>query len=452
MNNTGLDDTIVALATAPGQSALALVRISGLNARELILRLAPELHDCGLIARRATLTRIIHPLSGDNLDRAIVTWFVGPNSYTGEDAVEISTHGGSLVPGLTVEAAIAGGARPALPGEFTRRALLNGKLDLLEAEAVLDMIEGSSPALHRAAIHQMEGGLSTRVDGVRRRLIELSAALAYGIDFPDEDEPPIPPERILAQAVGALEELDLLLRTAPHGELLRQGALVVLSGRPNSGKSSLFNALCGRERALVTEIAGTTRDAIEVLISVLGFPFRLVDTAGLRESDDVIESLGIEVARKYVAGADLVLLCAESGRGLDEAEVAFLASLPSKVIVVRTKADLGDATAGGPDEIQVSARTGDGLDSLRERMHTLSFGSAPLPGDEPIVTRQRHTRALGSAREELENFTALLRDGAPSEVAATHLEAALEQLEELLGRIDQEDVLDAVFSTFCVGK
>src|SRR5690606_31277567 len=232
--------------------------------------------------------------------------------------------GGLLTPQLVLDAVLAAGARQADAGEFTRTALLNGRIDLVQAEAVADLIDGHSPALHRAAIHQMERGLSRRIEELRAALLRVEGLVSYSIDFPEEDEPPVGPERIDAAAAEVEDRLDTLLRTAPQGELLRTGAMIVLAGRPNSGKSSLFNALLGLERAIVTKVPGTTRDALEAELTLDGYPFRLVDTAGLRLTEDRVERIGIEVARRYLGAAQIVVFCVPAGRALDREELEFL--------------------------------------------------------------------------------------------------------------------------------
>jgi tRNA modification GTPase len=446
-------DTIAAIATAHGRGAVALLRVSGPEALDVLRRVAPGLGD-EPAPRVQRLAALRHPESAELLDRGLVTYFPAPASYTGEETVEITTHGGVLTSQLVLDALLAAGCRAAEPGEFTRRAYLNGKLDLLQAEAVLDLIDGRSRALHRAAIHQMERGLSRRVEELREAVIGAEALIVYSIDFPEEDEPPVPPARIRAAAEDVLARITRLLATAPEGELLREGALTVLAGRPNSGKSSLFNALLGTERAIVTEVPGTTRDALEATLSVDGYPFRLVDTAGLRETAELVEGIGIEVARRYLAAADLVLFCVEAGRPLEPDEAAFLDGVdPARTVLVRTKADDSEQGIGTAGEVLVSAPNGTGLEELRQILLHRAFGGIlGEPGEAPLVTRERHARALRAARDEVQGFLDAQASGIPMEYAATHLQAAASALEDLVGAVTVDDVLGRVFGDFCVGK
>ncbi len=369
--------------------------------------------------------------------------FPGPRSYTGEDLVEISTHGGLVVPAAAVAAFVAAGGRMAEPGEFTRRAVLNGKMDLLQAEATADLIDAGSPAQRRRALHQLERGLSERLSALRQEVLDLEGLIAYDIDFPEEDEGPVSEQRVRRAWSVVRGRLTELLRTAPDGERLREGALLVIAGRPNAGKSSLFNALLGEDRAIVTEIPGTTRDAIEAQAVIEGFPFRLIDTAGLRDSEERVERLGIEVSRKYLAAADLVLFCEEDE---DPARATFLDQVQAPVVVVRTKVDL----SGGEG---VSVVTGAGLDTLRKQLAEVAFGQLLALGDvEPVVTRARHRTALDRALAEVEAFSNARAAGVDAAAAATHLRAAVLALDDLIGVVTPDDVLDRVFSTFCVGK
>jgi tRNA modification GTPase len=440
-----LSDPIAALATPPGRAALALIRVTGADALAVAARVITGFR--ATPARRATLATF-HTPDGQIIDRGLYTVFPGPESYTGEDLVELSCHGGLLVPGRLLSALHAAGARPAAPGEFTRRAVLNGKLDLIQAEAVGDLIDAVAPAQARVALRQLEGGLSRRLGALRESLVEIQALLSYDIDFPEEDDGPVAPERIAAQIETAALQMRRLVATAPSVERLREGALMVFAGRPNAGKSSLFNALLGSERALVTEIPGTTRDAIEAHTDFLGWPVRLADTAGLWDSAERIDRLGVEVSRRYLAAADLVLLCVEAGRGMGEDETAIVAQRPS--LVVRTKADLSPEAGDG---IAVSALTGQGLEGLRrvaaERVFADRINLADL---EPGLTRERHRQALARAQDALAAAVPHLGKAGDAVLASHHVREATGALDELCGVVDIEEVLDRVFGSFCVGK
>jgi tRNA modification GTPase len=397
--------------------------------------------------------RFAHPDSRELVDDCLAACYPAPHSYTGDDLVEISTHGGLVVPAAALAALVAAGARPAEPGEFTRRAVLNGKMDLLQAEATADLIDAGSPAQRRRALQQLERGLSDRLAALRTEILELEALIAYDIDFPEEDEGPVSPERVRDAWNVVRGRIADLLQTAPEGERLRDGALLVIAGRPNAGKSSLFNALLGTERAIVTEIPGTTRDAIEAHAVIEGFPFRLVDTAGLRDSDERVERLGIEVSRKYLAAADLILFCkGEEGRGTGDEE-EFIASCTAPVVRVRTKVDLLPVPRLASSVPVVSVVTGEGLPELRRRVAEVAFGRLLALGDvEPVVTRARHRVALERGLAEVDAFWAARASGIDAAATATHLRAAVLALDDLIGAVTPEDVLDRVFAAFCVGK
>lgn len=470
------DDTIVACATAPGRAAIAIVRLSGGDALAIARRVTASVPKS---ARAAVLASIHSPDQPDQLiDHGLVTWFEGPHSYTGEDVVELAVHGGALVSTLVVEACVTAGARPALAGEFTERAVLNGKLDLVQAEAVADLIDARSRAAHRAAVRQLDGALSKRLTAMREALLHVDALLAYDIDFPEEDEAAPSRARVLTACDEAIGQVDHLLSTLPAAALGRDGALVVLAGPPNAGKSALMNALVGEARVIVSDIPGTTRDAVEVLVDDTPYPLRLVDTAGLRASGDTLEQLGIEVSERYVAQAHVVVACAETPESLERAVEAVAGLTAGVVVPVLTKVDVlqpslprsSRRNAGGPrstatpwgndnsggdaESVCVSAFTGEGLDVLRAAIRRAVTSRVGAPEDDtPIVTRARHEAALRRAGAELRDFRAAWAAAAlPAPVAATHLRAAVTALEELIGAVDVEDVLERVFRTFCVGK
>lgn len=441
-----LSDPIAALATPPGRSALAIIRLSGDGAFDVAARVVPAFR---ADRPRTALLAVFHDAGGAEIDRGLYTVFPRPRSYTGEDLVEFSCHGGLLAPTQLLAALYAAGARPAHPGEFTRRALLNGKLDLLQAEAVGDLIDATAPAQGRAAVRQMEGGLSRRIAALREELVEAMALLSYDVDFPEEDDGPVSPAQVAARLHVAAGLIERLLATAPAGERLREGALVVFAGRPNVGKSSLFNALLGADRALVTEIPGTTRDAIEAHTDFLGWPVRLADTAGLWDAPEAIDRLGVDVSRRYLDAADLILVCMEAGREPGGEEPA-LAARPN-ALVVRTKADLAPAHHG--DGLFVSSVTGQGLDALRRSVADRLFGDRIRLADlEPVLTRERHREALARAQDALAEATSQLPPQGDAVLAAHHLREAVSALDELIGAVDVEEVLGRVFSRFCVGK
>lgn len=445
----GDNQTIAAMATAVGRSALGMVRITGPNVRALaqvLLRPAPT------IPRHATHC-VVCDADGTVIDDVIATLFAAPESFTAEDMLEISTHGGLIVPVAVLAAVILAGAREANPGEFTRRAVLNGKLDVLQAEAIGDLIDAKNSAAHRQALRQLDGSLSRRIEELREQLLSLEAVLAYDIDFPEEDDGPVPRTQVTSTAEKLFSAVNALLATGEQGTLVHEGMLIVLAGAPNVGKSSLFNALLGEARAIVTDIPGTTRDAIEAVLDLPGWPLRLVDTAGIRQTEDVIERLGIETSSRYLGQAALVIACVDSASEWQEVEL-LRQRTEAPILVVATKQDLIAEEEQLWADVRVSARTGEGLAALLriiEDRLAASYG-APLL-DAPVLTRVRHQVAVQRASEELQAFVvAWKRDQLPVSVAATHVRTAIEALSELIGVIHVDDVLDVVFRNFCIGK
>jgi tRNA modification GTPase len=447
------EDTIVAIATPTGRGAIAIVRMSGAAAFEIARH-----HVIPWPGKPRVATLCLITDRNGELDQGLATLFPSPDSFTGENVFEVSTHGGHAVPLSVTAAFIRSGARQAVPGEFTRRAILNGKLDLIQAEGIGELVDSRSSAMQRAALVQLHGGLTRKLTELRDSFISLEALIAYEIDFPEEDDGPIDERQIQSAAARVEKELEEILSTASFGELIREGAIVVIAGPPNSGKSSLFNALLGKARAIVTEVPGTTRDALEAVIEAEGWPLRLVDTAGLRDTDNRIERLGIEVSERYLSSADIVLACAESDEGLDHTLAVISALTPAPVLRVMTKADLHGCTAerGGLNGagLMVSAERRTGLEALLDRIsEVLRSSYGKHPADAPVLTTARQSAALSKALEELRSFNAArTREGIPATIAAVHLRTAAGVLEELIGSVDVEDVLAKLFSTFCVGK
>lgn len=462
----GGTDTIVAQATVGARSALAVIRVSGPEAHQIGARLLSPWRSSPRIAYLAALR---DPITSREIDRGIVTVYASPASYTGEDMLELSLHGGEVGPALAMNALLASGARSAISGEFTRRALLNGKLDLLQAEAIVDLVDARSRAMHQVALGQLSGHLSARLAVLRDEIVEVEALIAYDVDFPEEDNGPIASSRIDEAVRNVLETIDRLLGTAITGEMIRTGAAVVIAGAPNAGKSSLFNALAGTRRAIVTDVPGTTRDAIEATIDIHEWPVRLVDTAGLRSSDDMVERLGIEVAEQQVSNAAIVLICGETLESLSIAMMSVRQLSRAPLIAVGTKSDNGGLMPPGVatlqvrhgdltehiDYAEVSAQTGDGLPELTQKIaEILDRDRAPFSSDSPILTRERHRLALICARSEMSQFLEVWNGTShlPATIAAVHLQSARAHLEELVGVLDVDEVLDRVFSSFCVGK
>lgn len=453
------EDTIVAVATAAGRAAIAVVRVSGHDALEICRRVVDAAAPWPPVSRRATRCRV-HEVddSAALLDDALVTLFPAPHSYTGETVIEFGVHGGAYVPTAVMAAIVRAGARPAEPGEFTERAVLGGKLDLLRAEAIGDLIDARTRAMHRAALQQLSGALSRRLESLRAGVIEIEALLAYDVDFPGEDDGELPRQRVLGACDAALATLGALLATAPAAVLARDGVTVVLAGPPNAGKSSLLNALVGESRVIVSDSPGTTRDAVDVLLEHDPWPLRLVDTAGLRDSADPVERLGIEVSARWLARADVVVACAETGASLGETMTAVARLSAAPVVGALTKRDLAadaDETAQTSHAVvAVSAARGTGLAALLAEVTKAALTAIALPDAEtPVITRARHRMALECARSELAAFREAWSAGAlPAPVAAVHVHAATAALDGLIGTVDVDDVLARVFSTFCVGK
>ena len=449
-------DTIVAIATASGRGAVAVVRVSGPDAEKLCRRICATWPLRPRVATRALIHACDDPTA--TLDDGLVTWYPAPHSFTGETVVEFGTHGGSFVPTAVCAALVTAGARAALPGEFTERAVWNGKIDLLRAEAIADLIDARSRAAHRAAVHQLSGVLSSALAALREEVLQLDALLAYDIDFPSEDDGPLPRGRILEACDILLARLERLLATAPAAIFGRDGALVVLAGPPNAGKSSLLNALVGEARVIVSDEPGTTRDAVEVVLDRDPWPLRLVDTAGMRASNNTVEQLGVAVGERYLAAAQVVIACAATPDVMNDAVAAIRTRTLAPIVCALTKRDLVSNSYENvnclPPTVGVSAFDGTGLAELLEQVVDVLRTTVPVPdADAPVITRARHRAALTSARDELRAFRGAWADGdLPAPVAAVHVRAAATALDELIGVVDTEDVFARVFATFCVGK
>ena len=448
-----LDETIVAISTALGRSALGIVRISGKNTFTIVARLFRS--RTPLEHRRATLGQWLD-VDGEPLDDVVVTAFHGPHSYTGEDLAELSAHGNPNLLQRIIEGVRGCGARLAGPGEFTLRAVAHGKMDLTQAEAVHDFIEAQTIQQARTALQQMEGSASKRVTPAKKELINAIAHLEAGIDFA-EDDVDIPNAAAIATKLHSIhEQLNALKSTFDYGRLLSKGVRLTILGKPNVGKSSLFNRLLAAERAIVTEIPGTTRDVLTETIDFAGVPVRLADTAGVHKTADRVESIGVSRSLESVSEADLTLVVLDGSRPIDADDEQVLrktAELPRRVII--NKADLPQALQlqpNGIESIHVSAVTGAGFSDLKQAIQEFLMDRRTDLADDFVLTNARQYEALCRATESLGSGEAAVGAGVPQEMVLVDLYVALSALNEFTGDVVTEDILDRIFATFCIGK
>jgi tRNA modification GTPase len=450
-----LDDTIVAIATPIGEAGLGVVRLSGPASRDIASRLfsLPLTSAAGHTLHHGWLVR------GDvRLDEAVAAVFRAPKSYTGEDVIEFSCHGSPAVLRTLLDWCQAEGARLARPGEFTQRAFLSGKLDLAQAEAVASLIAARSRRAAAAAATQLAGGLSARVKSLRGDLIAALADIEANLDFVEEDIPNVSRARMTATLDALAAGLASLLATGPRGRLLREGARVAMAGRPNVGKSSLFNALLAEERAIVSDLPGTTRDVLEERVQWDGFPITLLDTAGLRAGGDAVEAIGAERARRTHDRADVLLLVVDASEGLSAEDASIAAGLAGPVIVALNKTDRGDrvgkntAALGGRPCVRTSATTGAGLDDLRGAVLAALAANGGDVESGAVITNERHAERLTAAAARLAAARQAVAGGRSEEAVAADLRAAADELGAITGQDVGDDVLDSVFRRFCIGK
>ncbi len=450
-------ETIAAVATAQGRGGVGIVRVSGPRARPIAITLA------GLEPKpRHAHYGPWHDNDGEVIDQGLLLFFPGPNSFTGEDVLELQGHGGPVVLDMLLQRCLSLGARQARPGEFSERAFLNDKLDLAQAEAIADLIEASSTQAARNALRSLQGEFSRRVHELTERLIQLRIYVEAAIDFPEEEIDFLADGHVLSQLDAVRDYLSTVLREAGQGALLRDGMTVVIAGRPNAGKSSLLNALAGREAAIVTDIAGTTRDVLREHIHIDGMPLHVVDTAGLRDTEDQVERIGVERALKAIAEADRVLLVVDSTapEAVDPFALwpEFLDQRPdpARVTLIRNKADLSQESIGletcddGHVTLTLSAKSSEGLELLREHLKAcMGFEQTAESG---FSARRRHLEALRQAQASLEHGRHQLTLMGAGELLAEDLRQAQHYLGEITGAFSSDDLLGRIFSSFCIGK
>jgi len=472
-----LDDTIVAIATPPGRGGIAVVRLAGPEARAIVAPMLRLKHE--LDPNRAVFGELVDLSAGqDRIDEVVVTYFRKPRSYTTDDIIEISAHGSPVVLRHIVEQALARGARLASPGEFTMRAFLNGRLDLTQAEAVRDLIEAQTLFQAKVAAQQLEGALSNRLKPIKQKLIDLIALLEAGIDFAEDDISVAPDATILESIANIKSPLRQLAATFTYGKIVHQGLTLAIVGRPNVGKSSLFNRLVERERAIVTAQPGTTRDLVSETVAIGGIPVELIDTAGIRQALDEAESIGIKKSMEALADADLVLVVIDRSQPESDEEEELLNQVEERpAIVVENKLDLRGSSEGNvrrdgrlarpsraepgklsPTEpnlvprIATSALTGEGIPALRAAILNQIAGDATTNQETGFLTSVRHHKLINDAIAALEAATQAVAAKVPHEMLLLDLYASLRPLDEITGVTTTEDILNLIFGTFCIGK
>jgi tRNA modification GTPase len=447
-----LEDTIVAIATPPGRGGIGVVRLAGPAAREFATPMLRLKHD--LEPGRAVFGELIEPEAGGptRIDEVVVTYFAKPHSYTTDDIIEIAAHGSPIVLRHIVELCIAAGARLAEPGEFTMRAFLNGRIDLTQAEAVRDLIDSQTLYQAKIAAQQLEGALSRRLQPVKQKLVELIAVLEAGIDFAEDDVSVLPDASVLERIAAVRQPLQQLAASFAYGKIVHQGLTLAIVGRPNVGKSSLFNRLVERERAIVTATPGTTRDLVSETVAIGGIPIQLVDTAGIRQAFDEAESIGIRKSMEALADADLVLVVLDASQPESSEDGELQRHAKGRpTIVVANKCDLGIALHSQP-LIYASALTGEGIPELRAELLRHIGGETGAQAEAGFLTNIRH---LGLVQDSLAALDAAVRAVAakvPHEMLLLDLYSALRPLDAVTGATTTDDILNLIFSTFCIGK
>ena len=439
------NDTIVSTATPPGAGGIGIVRLSGDAAPRIATRMLGDLP----APRQATLKSFCDEL-GQAIDQGLALYFPAPHSFTGEDVVELHGHGGPVIMSMLVDAAVSLGARRAEPGEFSKRAFLNERLDLVQAEAIADLIDAGTTHAARAALRSLSGDFSEAVNDLTAKLTRLRVHVEAAIDFPEEEIDFLSDERLRERVSECGEAFEWLQRHAEAGRVLRDGFQVVIVGKPNAGKSSLMNRLSGEDTAIVTEVAGTTRDILREHINIDGLAVELVDTAGLRENPDIIEAEGIRRAREAMAAADAVVWLQDAtASGGEEPEEALPAGVP--VIVVRNKADLlASAPKAGADALYLSAKTGDGVEALRRRIASVAGHKGAEGGT--FTARRRHVEALARAAAHFAAGREALEASKAGELFAEELRLAQDDLGTITGAVSADDLLGQIFASFCIGK
>ena len=457
-----IDDTIAAIATAPGEGGIGIIRISG----EKSLQVAQSIFKSksGKMIKDYNARTLIYGTVVDNekvIDEVLVAYMKGPNSYTAEDVIEINCHGGFISVKKILELILSKGVRLAEAGEFTKRAFLNGRIDLSQAEAIIDVIKSKTDMDHEVAQSQLEGSLAKKIKDLRMNVTEVLAHLEVSIDFAEEDVEEITYQTLEEKALELRNEIKKLYDTAESGKILRDGLKTVIVGKPNVGKSSLLNSILGENRAIVTDIAGTTRDVIEEFVNIKGIPLKIVDTAGIRETEDVVEKIGVEKSRESFSTADLVIMVLDASRKLSEEDMEILESLKNKkTIVLLNKMDLEpqielekiEEFVNSEDIIKISALKHQGIEELQDKIEAMVYHGSVKNSSDLMITNSRHKDALFKAYESINDAISAIEQRMPYDFIEVDFKNIWDYLGYINGDTVREDLLDTIFANFCIGK
>ena len=457
-----IDDTIAAIATAPGEGGIGIIRISG----EKSLQVAQSIFKSksGKMIKDYNARTLIYGTVVDNekvIDEVLVAYMKGPNSYTAEDVIEINCHGGFISVKKILELILSKGVRLAEAGEFTKRAFLNGRIDLSQAEAIIDVIKSKTDMAHEVAQSQLEGSLAKKIKDLRMNVTEVLAHLEVSIDFAEEDVEEITYQTLEEKALELRNEIKKLYDTAESGKILRDGLKTVIVGKPNVGKSSLLNSILGENRAIVTDIAGTTRDVIEEFVNIKGIPLKIVDTAGIRETEDVVEKIGVEKSRESFSTADLVIMVLDASRKLSEEDMEILESLKNKkTIVLLNKMDLEpqielekiEEVVNSEDIIKISALKHQGIEELQDKIEAMVYHGSVKNSSNLMITNSRHKDALFKAYESINDAISAIEQRMPYDFIEVDFKNIWDYLGYINGDTVREDLLDTIFANFCIGK
>ncbi|MDD3223107.1 MAG: tRNA uridine-5-carboxymethylaminomethyl(34) synthesis GTPase MnmE [Clostridium sp.] len=455
-------DTIAAIATALGEAGISIIRVSGSNSLKIVNKIFKAKNAEDILKMRPYTMKygkIINPSTNDILDDVIITFMKGPKSFTSEDTVEINCHGGILSTKTILEEVLKSGARLAEPGEFTKRAFLNGRIDLSEAEAVMDIITSKTDASMKSAVMQSEGRVSKEINKLRNNLLELIAHIEATVDYPEDDLEEMTSKKAGDKLNKILDKIHSLIISAEEGKIIREGLKVAIVGKPNVGKSSLLNTLLDEKRAIVTEIAGTTRDIIEENINIGGIPIRLIDTAGIRETEDIIERIGVEKSKAQIEDADLIILMLDSSSVLDSKDKEIIHYIKNKkYIVLLNKIDIASKLdinslkeLNSKYILKISAKNKIGIDEIKKTIENMFFGGK-INVDNYIITNTRHKAALIMAEKSCNDAVRALKDTSAIDLASIDIREAWNCLGEITGDTVKEDLIDKIFSEFCLGK